>query len=138
MPFESQPFVKMEQITFTKVKNRFSDLLRWRKAIRFIRRLVFSFLTFTYSGAYKHHTRVPIQAIAARQDYLQDKAETIGALAQFRQLKTEELRFVQGAVTLPARSSVIEANSFNQGNVIWCSSNRSVLLAHNRKCNMGN
>ncbi|RGP61341.1 hypothetical protein FLONG3_10575 [Fusarium longipes] len=96
----------MEQMAFAKLKNHFSDMLKWRKAIWFIRRIVFTFLTFTYSGAYKHHTRVPIQAIVTHQDYNQDKAKTIEALAQFRLLKAEELRFVQGAATLSGAAAI--------------------------------
>lgn len=79
---------------------------RWRTAPRFARRILFNILTFTYSGAYNHHTRTPIHAIAEHQDYGQNKMETIKSLAQFRQLKAEELRFVQGAAALSGAAAI--------------------------------
>ncbi|KAF5227366.1 hypothetical protein FAUST_11825 [Fusarium austroamericanum] len=81
-------------------------MLRLREWLFIIRRNLFKLLTFTYAGAYRHHTRLPIEAIAENQDYGQNKNETIVSLVQFRRLKTEELRFVQGGATLSGAAAI--------------------------------
>ncbi|KAH6645123.1 hypothetical protein BKA67DRAFT_542100 [Truncatella angustata] len=61
---------------------------------------IFDVLTFSYSAAFKHHTRNPINHITENQDYWAHKDAVIKALARFRQTKSEELKFVQGAAAL--------------------------------------
>lgn len=79
-------------------KKHFLTSSDWQEIFQLLHKLIFGFLTFTYSGAYKHHTREPIRAIESNQDYLGNKAGTVRALLEFHQLKLEELRFVQTAV----------------------------------------
>ncbi len=54
-----------------------------------------------YLRAYKHHTYDPIRNIEKHQSYNMDMLdnELIKALAHFRRLKSEELRFVTAAVS---------------------------------------
>ncbi|KAF5676101.1 hypothetical protein FHETE_2228 [Fusarium heterosporum] len=73
------------------------DFLNWDYIYDLIVKLPALILTCTYSGAYKYHTRNPIDAIRHHQN--QEDA-TIKNLVNFRQAKIEELRFVQGAATL--------------------------------------
>lgn len=96
--FQFLPLTKMTKTTITIVKTLLTAMLRLREWLFIIHRNFFKLLTFTYAGAYRHHTRLPIEAIAENQDYGQNKNETIVSLVQFRRLKTEELRFVQGGV----------------------------------------
>lgn len=60
--------------------------------------LLFSLLTLSYSGALKYHTTDPIEQIENDCDYEHQKEEVMQALYAFRQLKQEELRFVNTAV----------------------------------------
>ncbi|CAG1973120.1 unnamed protein product [Fusarium graminearum] len=96
----------MTKTTITIVKTFLTAMLRLREWLFIIRRNFFKLLTFTYAGAYRHHTRLPIEAIAENQDYGQNKNETIVSLVQFRRLKTEELRFVQGGATLSGAAAI--------------------------------
>ncbi|CAG1986056.1 unnamed protein product [Fusarium graminearum] len=96
----------MTKTTITIVKTLLAAMLRLREWLFIIRRNFFKLLTFTYAGAYRHHTRLPIEAIAENQDYGQNKNETIVSLVQFRRLKTEELRFVQGGATLSGAAAI--------------------------------
>ncbi|KAH6991941.1 hypothetical protein EDB82DRAFT_535102 [Fusarium venenatum] len=81
-------------------------MTKCRKFLLLMRCLFFNFLTFTYPGAYDHHTRSPVRRIAAHQDYNQNKIDTIASLVQFRKLKEAELRFVQGAATLSGAAAI--------------------------------
>jgi hypothetical protein len=101
---------KMQETSPPKLKKIFSDLLSLRKVRQVVFYLLFKLLTFTYSGAYNHHTRIPIGLIELHQDYFQTKSSTVESLVQFRQTKTEELRFVQGAVRKFCRFNKREAN----------------------------
>ncbi|CEF76517.1 unnamed protein product [Fusarium graminearum] len=96
----------MTKTTITIVKTLLTAMLRLREWLFIIHRNFFKLLTFTYAGAYRHHTRLPIEAIAENQDYGQNKNETIVSLVQFRRLKTEELRFVQGGATLSGAAAI--------------------------------
>lgn len=61
---------------------------------------ILSVLTVSYSGAYAYHTVNPIEAI---REYQHDTQNLIEALAHFRQIKNEELIFVQRAVSLDVK-----------------------------------
>lgn len=67
---------------------------------RTLGRLVLSLLTSTYIGAYRYHTRDPIERIHVHQDYRdrESRESLVKALADFRRLKHEELAFVAKAV----------------------------------------
>jgi hypothetical protein len=59
--------------------------------------LVFKILTLSYSGALKYHTTDPIKLMEANCDYKHQRDDVMHAISQFRQVKQEELRFVNNA-----------------------------------------
>lgn len=61
-------------------------------------RIMLSIITFSYSGAFAHHTLDPITSIVISQN---DTRELLNSLVRFRQLKEEELLFVSKAVGPP-------------------------------------
>jgi hypothetical protein len=73
--------------------------------------IVLHILTSSYSGAYAYHTVNPIEKIKQHQKYQEEilKDELIEALAYFRHIKSEELKFVSVAVS----------QSFSNPSIIW-------------------
>jgi hypothetical protein len=59
---------------------------------------IFKILTLSYSGALKYHTTDPIKLMETNCDYKHQRDDVMHALSQFRQVKQEELRFVNNAV----------------------------------------
>ncbi|KAK0744372.1 hypothetical protein B0T21DRAFT_87866 [Apiosordaria backusii] len=83
--------------------------------------IVFRIFAFSYSGALRHHTVEPVQDIQRNQNYRENKDGVIASLARFRQTKSEELRFVQGAATISGAAAI--------GVFSWPSTERTVWIA---------
>lgn len=105
---------------------------------RGLARIVLSLLTCTYIGAYRYHTRDPINKIHCCQNKTL-KRELIEALVDFRRLKDEELAFVAKAVSRnylnPGYGRLFY--SIFIGCFICCGSYRSFLMACDREHNVG-
>ena len=60
---------------------------------------VTTLVTLSYSGALKYHTTDPIRAVVRNCDYKNQKDSVMATLSHFRQIKEEELQFVNKAVS---------------------------------------
>lgn len=70
-----------------------------------IANIFFSIVTFSYSATFNYYTLGPMGEIGKTHDYGDKKDGVIQALTHFRQMKTEELSFVQKAVSKISSSS---------------------------------
>lgn len=101
--------------------------------VRTLASLIFKLLSLSYSGALRYHTTDPIKAMEDNCDYKNQKEEVIQALSQFRQLKQEELRFVNKAVSGALEQTQEMKDSTDlmimKGHVVRRCCNRNLLMA---------